>query len=112
MQNLYKIKAIENIKSAEILFENDCFNASSNRAYYAAFHATIALLFSIGIEPKIDHRTIQSLFSEQFVNRRKVFSSKHKGILEDLQEKRNDADYRLGISKRLAKSQLNSEKIL
>lgn len=108
MQNLYKNKAIENIKAAEILFENDCYNASANRAYYAAFHATISLLYSIGIEPKIDHRTIQSLFSEQFVNRRKVFSSKHKGVLENLQDKRNDADYKMGVSKKVAKNQLST----
>jgi len=110
MKEIFKAKALENIKVAEIAFENNCFNASANRAYYAAFHAAIALLYSIGLEPKIDHRTIQSLFAEQFVNRRKVFSSKHKGVLENLQEKRNDADYKFGVSKKVAKNHLATAK--
>ena len=106
MKENFKNKALENIKIAEIAFDNDCFNASANRAYYAAFHAAIAAIYSIGMQPRIDHKTIQSMFSDYFFNRRKIIPSKYKGYLEDLQDKRNSADYRNGVSKKVAKEQL------
>ena len=111
MKEIFKSKAIENIKIAEIAYDNDCFNASANRAYYAAFHAAIYALSSIGIELRIDHKTVQSLFAVNFINRRKTFSSKFKGYLKELQEKRNIADYKLtDISKKMAKQQLEKAK--
>ncbi len=112
MKEIFKNKAVENIKIAEVAFEMECFNASANRAYYAAFHASIAAIYSIGLEPKIDHKSIQSLFSDNFFNRRKIISSKYKGDLKELQGNRNIADFHEGVSKKTAKKQLLQAKEL
>lgn len=37
----YLTKVLENLKAAELLFEAGLYNASANRAYYAAFHAAL-----------------------------------------------------------------------
>ncbi|MBM2815274.1 MAG: hypothetical protein HW421_2036 [Ignavibacteria bacterium] len=112
MKESFIIRAKENLKAAELLYENCLYNASANRAYYAAFHAAIAGIYSIGITPDIDHKTVQSLFSDYFFNRRKIYPSKFKKYLKDLQINRNDADYKNGISKRIAKQQLSYSKEL
>ena len=110
MKEIFKNKALENIKIAEIAFENDCFNASANRAYYAAFHLAISAIYFLGIEPRIDHKSIQILFADNFFNRRKILPSKYKRYLSDLQDTRNTADYRVDVSKKSAKQQLEKAK--
>ena len=112
MKEIFVNKALENIKIAEIAFNNDCFNASANRAYYAAFHAAIAALYNFGIEPKIDHKSIQAMFADHFFNRRKIIPSIYKRYLMDLQDIRNTADYRVGVGKKIAKQQLIQAKNL
>jgi len=112
MKEIFINKALENIKIAEIAFNNDCYNASANRAYYAGFHAAIAAIYHIGIEPNIDHKVVQSLFSDNYFNRRKIIPSQYKGYLKELQGKRNIADYREGVSKKVSKSQLSLAKEL
>jgi uncharacterized protein (UPF0332 family) len=56
-------KAKENLTAATLLFENGLYNASANRAYYAAFQATLAALARIGIieNERNSHKTTQSL---------------------------------------------------
>jgi hypothetical protein len=44
MENEFLTKAKENITAAALLFENELYNASANRAYYAAFQAAIAAI--------------------------------------------------------------------
>ena len=109
-QELFISRAKENLEAAILLFDNELFNACANRAYYAAFHLAIASILSVGITPTIDHKTVQTLFSENFFNRRKVLPSKFKEYLSDLQIIRNIADYKDGISKARAKIQLNMAK--
>ncbi len=106
MKESFKNRAIENLEAAELLFENGKYNASANRAYYAAFHSAIAAVYNAGINPTIDHKSIHSLFSDYYFNRRKIINSKYKGFLSDLQDKRNHADYRLGVSKKVSRQQL------
>jgi len=110
MKESFLERAKENLSAAELLFDNGMFNASANRAYYAAFHAAIAALFTIGIKPQIEHRTIQSLFSDNFFNRRKVFPSEYKKYLLDMQNIRSVADYKVGINKKISKEQLKNAK--
>ncbi len=112
MKSIFKNKALENIKVAELAYEHGCFDASTNRAYYAAFDAAIYAIYSIGIEPKIDHSTIHSIFADNFFNRRKILSVKFKRYLGDLRDKRNIADYKSGVSKKVAKHQLEYAKEL
>lgn len=110
MKEIFVERAKENLLAAEILYGNNLFNASANRAYYSAFHIAIAAIYSIGITPEIDHKTIQTLFAENFCNRRKIVSSRFKGYLKDLQHIRSNADYKNGVSKKDAKQQIKYSK--
>jgi uncharacterized protein (UPF0332 family) len=110
MKESFINRAKENIRSAELNFENELFNASANRAYYAAFHAAIAAIYSVGIIPNIDHKIVRTLFSDNYFNRKKRLPSKYKGYLQDLQNIRSDADYKNGVSKNTAKQQLKNAK--
>jgi len=109
MEELFKNRAKENLKAAELLFEAELFNASASRAYYSAFLIAIAALYDKGLKPAIDHRTVQSLFADAFVNRNKILPSKYKAILYDLHNIRIDADYKLGIKRQTAKVQLQND---
>lgn len=110
MKELFLNRAKENLKAAEILFNEELYNASASRAYYSAFQIAIAALFYKGLKPAIDHRTVQSLFADTFVNRNKILPSKYKTILYDLHNIRIDADYKLGIKRQTAKIQLQNAK--
>ena len=44
MGNEFFLKAHENLLAAQLLLERGYYQASANRAYYAAFHAAIACL--------------------------------------------------------------------
>ena len=93
MRDSFLKRANENLKAAELLFEAGLFNASANRAYYAAFHISISYLFSKGYKPMIDHRNVLSLFINEFINKKKIFPSNLKKIFHELQYARNYADY-------------------
>ena len=106
MNDLFLPRAKENLLAAERLFDLDFFNASANRAYYAAFHAALSVLFRNGFTPTTDHKVVQAMFSGELINRRKIVASRFKGYLQELQDARNDADYKNGVSKQLARTQL------
>ncbi len=106
MKELFYQRANENLEAAKLLYENDLINASANRAYYAAFHISIAAIYHIGIIPNIDHKIVQTLFVNHFFNKKKILPSSFKRYLKDLQDNRNLADYKTGISKKNAKQQL------
>jgi uncharacterized protein (UPF0332 family) len=99
MEETFYIRANENLKAADMLFDAGLYNACANRAYYAAFHLTTAFLFSKNFKPVVDHRNVLSLFTSEFINKRKVFPSVSKKYIYDLQKGRNDADYKAGVSK-------------
>jgi uncharacterized protein (UPF0332 family) len=106
MQELFHLRARENLQAAERLFELELFNASANRAYYAAFHAALATLFRYGFTPNIDHKAVQSMFNGELINRRKIVPAHLKQSLQQLQDVRNIADYKNGVSKAKAADQL------
>jgi len=101
-------KAKANLTVAQICFDNGFYDACANRAYYAAFQAAIAALADKGIKrDKIDHKQIQADFSENLIKKRKVYPSKLKSYLMDMQGVRNQADYNLtNVSKNLAFQQI------
>ena len=83
-------KANENLEAARLLFDAGLHNASANRAYYAAFHAAIAALSAAGIRmDNIKHANVQAQFSGKLIQRRKVYSSRLKTSLPELQDTRN-----------------------
>lgn len=102
MTKQFYYRARENAEAAEILFDRNKLNASANRAYYAVFHAILALLFHQGYQPAIDHRNALSLFCNEFVNKKKYFPSSVKKAIYELQNARIDADYGAGVSKNIA----------
>lgn len=110
MKELFFEKAKENLKAAEILFEAGLYNASANRAYYSAFHIAIAALYSLGITPTNDHSKVQTLFADNFCNRRKLFASKYIDNFGDMWDNKNIADYKSTVKKDVAKKQLTNTK--
>ena len=84
------------------------YDACANRAYYAALQATVAALEDKGIKrDRIDHKWVQAEFSSKLIHSRKIYPSKLKSYLPDMQAIRNDADYSdEGVRKKLAFEQL------
>jgi len=63
MKTEFSDKAKENLKAAQICFDNGLFNACANRAYYAALQAAVAALAHRGVKrDKIDHGQVQADF--------------------------------------------------
>ncbi len=94
----FRGKALENIDSAGSELTNRRYNASANRAYYAAFHAAIVALLREGIEPpgaQWGHAFVQARFAGQLVTRRKVYPAALRDALPRLAELRERADYAL-----------------
>jgi uncharacterized protein (UPF0332 family) len=102
-------KAEENIRAAEILFRQELYNASANRAYYAALHAAVDALARSGFQvERIDHDKVQANFNGELIRRKKAYPRHLKSHLMDLQTVRNIADYRATpVSKKVARRQLS-----
>lgn len=106
MKELFLARAKENIEAATELFASEKFNASANRAYYAAFHAALAALLHFGHPTDIDHKPVQASFNRFLLHERKIFPASMKTDLLALQNVRGEADYRDGIGKKRAAAQL------
>jgi uncharacterized protein (UPF0332 family) len=91
-------KALENVVSAASELTNRRYNASANRAYYAAFQAAIVALLRAGIQPpgvQWGHAFVQAQFAGQLVARRKLYPAALRDTLPRLLELRERADYGL-----------------
>jgi uncharacterized protein (UPF0332 family) len=87
-------KAKENLTAAQVCFDNGLYNACANRAYYSALQAAIAALAHKGIRrDRIDHKLVQADFSRELIHKRKIYPSKLKSYLSDMQFVRDKADY-------------------
>ena len=106
MSEMFLARAKENIAAASELFLSEKYNASANRAYYAAFHAAIAALMHFGHATDIDHKPVQASFNRFLLHERKIFPASMKTELLNLQNVRGEADYRDGIGKKRAAAQL------
>ncbi len=92
----FKHKARQNLTVAEWCYQQGHYDACCNRAYYAMYHAAIAVLAQEGVTPsqsQIDHGWVQGQFVTYFCNRQKIFP-RLKNYLLDAQTRRNQADYR------------------
>jgi len=102
-------KAKENLAAAQLLFDHGLYNASANRAYYAAFQAALVALARAKVldQSRVSHETAQGKFAAELIHRRKIYPSHLKSYLMELQGVRDDADYKLSsISKKEAAKQL------
>jgi uncharacterized protein (UPF0332 family) len=84
----------ETFEAAQILAENDKWNSTINRLYYAAYYAISALLLSKDLSPTT-HNGVKQNFSEHFIKEElipkefgKIFSQlftwRQKGDYDDL----------------------------
>ena len=112
MKAEFLVKAKENFVAATICFEAELYNASANRAYYAALQAAIAAVAHTGIRRnRIDHARVQADFSGELIKRRKIYPSKFRSYLSNMQFIRDKADYTANnVSKKIAERMLGKLK--
>jgi uncharacterized protein (UPF0332 family) len=112
--NIFKEKAIENIESAELCFNNNKYNASVNRAYYSMLQIAISLLIKekkIKLGDRIDHTRCIGTFVKTYCNDSKNFPQL-KDYLRIVQSVRNIADYETQhINKKQAKRAIEKAKV-
>ncbi|MDM8525703.1 HEPN domain-containing protein [Desulfococcaceae bacterium HSG8] len=106
-------KAEENLEAARLCADSGLYNASANRAYYAALQAAVAALADKGIKKrnKIDHGAVQADFNSLLIRKQKVYPARLKSRLLSMQSLRDQADYEPGnvsmkqASRQIAKSE-------
>lgn len=105
-------KAQDNPALAKYCFENGHYDASANRAYYAAFQAAISALAAQGImNDKYEHKWVQASFNRALIRQKKIYPSRIGSDLLEMILIRNRADYleeplsKKGAAKQLAKAE-------
>ncbi|HQH19854.1 MAG TPA: HEPN domain-containing protein [Bacteroidales bacterium] len=84
-------KSLKELQTAELLIQNNLFNAAVSRTYYAMFYA-VQVLF---IEEKIvtsSHHGMITIFSKQFV-KTGIFSGEMGKQINKIFEMRQSSDY-------------------
>ena len=84
-------KAHQLLHEVDILIENELWNSTINRMYYACFHAVSALLIKNGIEVK-SHMGVRQAFGLHFVKAGKV-PLEYGRIFSRIYDKRQSGDY-------------------
>src|SRR5271169_5656569 len=92
---VFKEKAFINLEVAQWCYDNEKYDDSVNRSYYAMFHIATALLLKDGTKfgKRIDHDKVIGLFVNNYCNKKKVFPQL-RGYLVDVQRNRDIADYK------------------
>jgi uncharacterized protein (UPF0332 family) len=104
-------KAERFLQAADRAFAAGDWETTASRAYYAAYHAAIAVLeIRAGLHRgRWNHLDLQREFRVQFARRGFLFSIRHAEVLEGLYEARLAADYEhAGLSARRARSVLEN----
>jgi uncharacterized protein (UPF0332 family) len=91
---VYLSKAIESLSE----YTNRRYQNSANRSYYACFQAAIQALAQAGVVPVGDgssrsHKAIQAEFARHLVQRRKIYPSALRSVLQVNYALRQAADY-------------------
>ena len=102
------MKATQELATADLAWHSGDYNSTANRAYYAAFHAAIAILALDGITSSTnEHKWVHTTFSTHCIHRRKMFPSAFASMLPDMMTIRHKADYDTSdVSKKEAAQQL------
>ena len=104
----YASKALEALAGAQSELSAARHNNAANRAYYAAYHAAIAVLMRAGHTSRDNvwgHDEVKARFARELIQSRKLFPSDFASVLYDLMEARLRADYGLRpVSRSLAES--------
>lgn len=80
------------LKEAKVLTQQELWEGATSRAYYAAFHATQAVLLTEGLQPK-SHQGTLYLFNHHFV-KKGLIEPEYTQILARAAKYREEADYR------------------
>lgn len=84
-------KAREKLKTAQINFDNERYEDSVSRAYYAVFHSISAVLLSKGLHFSSHGQTIGA-FNKEFIKTKK-FPASFTGTIRKLFKERQTSDY-------------------
>jgi len=84
-------RAQENLRAAEIEFNNELYARAISTAYYAMFYAATGALTSIGVE-RARHTGVASAFGEHFVRSGKI-SNEYGRMLHQAMDDRESTDY-------------------
>ncbi len=88
----YRIdRAFETLKEADKMRENEFWNASINRIYYACYYAVSGLLLKKGIDTST-HKGIRQMFGLHFVQSG-IVSRETGKFFSDLYDRRQTGDY-------------------
>jgi uncharacterized protein (UPF0332 family) len=90
------VRAEQAFQAARALLGLGLHADAVSRAYYGAFHALCALLFSRGLEAKT-HASAIHLFNTEFV-RASLMESSHNRLLAGIQRARELADYDAAVA--------------
>lgn len=88
-------KAERFLRAADRAFDSEDWETAVSRAYYAVYHAVIALLEARAgiVRRRWDHVQVQNDFRTHFTRRGYLFTVRQAGHFEELLEARLVADY-------------------
>jgi uncharacterized protein (UPF0332 family) len=97
-------KAKDTLKAAELCFEQRLYPSCVSRCYYAMFQAAVVALAHVGFRREAwSHPSLQAVFANEVVHRRKLCPGTFPAYLNKSLWWRNIADYRQAdISRKLA----------
>ena len=112
--------AREFLADAQLCLDNDRFRSAVSRAYYASFHACVALFEHYGYRPshfpgrgirparRWEHGIVRRHFPIEFVHKRRIVDWRLGIGVKRLYESRVKADYRVDmmISEKMARNNL------
>lgn len=84
-------RAKETLREADILIEQNCYNAAVNRLYYACYYAVVALLVKYNVEAHT-HQGVKQMFGLHFIATGKI-ENKHSRFYSQLFNDRISDDY-------------------
>jgi uncharacterized protein (UPF0332 family) len=88
----YRInRAFETLKEAEVLMDNEFWNAAVNRIYYACFYSVSGLLLKKGIDTST-HKGVRQMFGLHYVQTG-LISRDSARFFTDLYDRRQSGDY-------------------
>jgi uncharacterized protein (UPF0332 family) len=95
--HIFLLKAERALEGAEAEFINERYDNSANRSYYACFQAAVYALTLAGVSSPgriWTHESVHAQFVGHLINRRKLYPSELRQILQSIREYREKADYR------------------
>ncbi len=93
--NLWR-KAYQALSVAELAYEKGFYDEAVCRSYFAVLKAALALLASLGLQPKNTVRIgywVQANFANECIHRRKLMPKESASIMSDLRDMRSRAEY-------------------